>query len=283
MLTSCAIVLKVRQEVLVPPSLGQVLHAFFLNQVRNLDAGLAEELHASSSIKPFTLSPLWGKVAFEDNRWRLFPGEEYTFRVTSIAPDLSSWLQEKAGELIPPGVELAGARLDVDSWTFDAQENPWAGTTSYAEIYNSIVSSPKAGNRIQLKFLSPTTFRSGGRNYPLPDPQKVFLNLLQKWNRYSPVNLGDNYIKFIEENVFPSGYGLQTRIMHFDRYKQVGFTGSCTFGVRQQNDDIMVKVLHMPADYTFYAGVGYKTTMGMGQAKAVYKIRQCRTGRSEPR
>jgi len=107
---------------------------------------------------------------------------------------------------------------------------------------------------------------SRGRNYPLPDPQKVFLNLLQKWNRYSPVNLGDNYLKFIEEKVFPAGYRLQTRIMHFDRYKQVGFTGSCTFGVRKQKDDIMIKVLHMLARFTFYAGVGYKTTMGMGQA-----------------
>jgi len=267
LLTSCAIVLKVRQETLVPPSMGQVLHAFFLNRVRTLDAGLAEVLHASSSVKPFTLSPLWGKVAFEDNRWRLFPGENYTFRVTFIDPDLSFWLQERAEELIPPQVELAGARLDVDHWTVDAQENPWAGTTSYEEIYNAIVSGPKVNNKIQLKFLSPTTFRSGGRNYPLPEPQKVFLNLLQKWNLFSPVNLGDNYIKFIEENVFPAGYRLQTRIMHFDKYKQVGFTGSCTFGVRKQRDDIMIKVLHMLARCTFYAGVGYKTTMGMGQVK----------------
>ena len=68
MLTSCVISLMADNEVLVPPSMGQVLYAFFLDRVRSLDPALAEELHRSAPVKPFTVSPLWGRVAFEDNR-----------------------------------------------------------------------------------------------------------------------------------------------------------------------------------------------------------------------
>ena len=270
-LVSCIISLNTNNEVLVPPSMGQVLHAFFLDSVRNLEPSLAEELHRPAPIKPFTISPLWGRVAFEDNRWRLFPGENYTFRVTSIAPDLSKWLQDKWAHMLPEEITLVGAGLKVTGRTFDHEKHPWAGSTSYEEIYTTAISKTLVPQKLALEFYSPTTFRNRGANYPLPDPQKVFLNLLQKWNCYSPVHLGDNFTEFIEENVLPSAYKLQTRIIHFNNYKQVGFTGICSFGIRRQNDDLPVRVLHMLSEFIFYAGVGYKTTMGMGQGRVVRK------------
>lgn len=269
MLTSCVISLMADNEVLVPPSMGQVLYAFFLDRVRSLDPALAEELHRPAPVKPFTVSPLWGRVAFEDNRWRLFPGENYVFRVTSISPNFSKWLQDKWVLSLPREINLAGALLKVAGWTFDSSVHPRAGTTSYEEIYTTAISRTVVPHKLTLEFFSPVTFRNRGANYPLPDPPKVFLNLLHKWNFYSPVNLGDNFSEFIEENVFPSAYKLQTRIMHFDNYKQVGFTGTCSFGIRRQNEDLAVRVMHMLAEFIFYAGVGYKTTMGMGQGWVV--------------
>ena len=60
MLVSCVVSLIVKEEVLVPPSMGQVLHAFFLDRVRALEPGLSEMLHGQFPVKPFTVSPLWG-------------------------------------------------------------------------------------------------------------------------------------------------------------------------------------------------------------------------------
>lgn len=45
LLVSCIIHLGTKDEALVPPAMGQVLHAFFLDKVRDIDSGLAEELH----------------------------------------------------------------------------------------------------------------------------------------------------------------------------------------------------------------------------------------------
>ncbi len=170
---------------------------------------------------------------------------------------------------LPREIILAGTRFDVRGYTFDNAQHPWAGTSSFVDTYNAAVSGTDVILKPLLQFYSPTTFRSRGVNYPLPDPQKVFTNLLYKWNNYSPVHLGDNFTNFIIENVYPTSYKLTTRIMHFNNYKQVGFVGQCGFGMRRQSEDIMARVVHMLADFAFYAGVGYKTTMGMGQARLV--------------
>lgn len=269
LLASCVIFLKVNKEVMVPPSMGQILHAFFLDSVRAQDPDLAEDLHRPEPVKPYTISQLRGKVSYEDNRWRLSPGEVYFFRITAISPEFSRWLQEKWTKSLPREIKLAGASFILDGHTFESAHHPWAGVTSYEEIYSSVISRPVVAGKFHIEFCSPTTFRVGGSNYPLPDPQKVFINLLQKWNKYSPIHLGNNYTEFIEKNVFPSAHKLQTWIMHFDKYKQVGFTGACTFGIRRTNEDIIARVLFMLAEYAFYAGIGYKTTMGMGQGRAV--------------
>lgn len=268
MLLSCVVNLKVHQESLVPPSMGQLLHAFFLDRVRRLAEERAEDLHRAEEIKPFTVSPLWGRVTYQDNRWRLYPGETYSFRVTSIDKELSLWLVEEWAPSLKEEVVLAGASFQVAGITVKPEEHAWAGMTAFEEIYNRYIDC-QVDKKVGIYFHSPTTFRVRGNNYPLPDPRKVFLNLLNKWNMYSPVHLGDNFTDYIEANVHPGMYQLQTKIMHFDRYKQVGFTGTCHFNIREQQEDILLKIVHMLAEFAFYAGVGYKTTMGMGQCKKI--------------
>lgn len=269
MLLSCVINLKINQESLVPPSMGQVLHAFFLNRVRLLDQERAEILHRSEEIKPFTISHLWGKVTYQDCRWRLFPGECYSFRITCLDSELSRWLSEEwMPALVGEEVALAGAAFRVIGFTVTPVEDPWANLTTFEEIYNRYIEC-QVDKKVGIYFYSPTTFRIKGSNYPLPEPKKVFLNLLHKWNKYSPVHLGDNFIEYIEANVNPGMYRLETRIMHFDCYKQVGFTGTCWFNVRDRQEKIFLKIVHMLAEFSFYAGVGYKTTMGMGQCRKI--------------
>lgn len=268
MLTSCVFFLAVKEESLVPPSMGQVIHAFFLDRVRAVDPAFSEELHSDVEVKPFTISPLWGRVTYQENRWRLYPGEAYSFRITSMDSNLSKWLLEKWAPSLPAEIVLAGARLKITGWTVESVQHEWAGVSSYEQIYNEYITCDEIPKKLSLYFHSPTTFRARGNNYPLPDPKKVFLNLLHKWNTFSPIHLGDNFSDFIEANVFPSMYKLQTRIMHFDNYKQVGFTGNCHFAIRKQGDDILVRVTHMLAKFAFFAGFGYKTTMGMGQGRS---------------
>lgn len=271
-LLSCVIFLEVKKEALIPPHLGQVLHAFFLDSVQNIDESYSLRLHNPLEIKPFTISPLQGKVEYAENRWRLFPGEKYYFRITSIEPELSHWLVEKWLKSLPEVISLAGTYFHILGWELDHQGHPWAGRSSYEDLYDKYISLNTSNNKVGIEFFSPTTFSSKGNNYPLPDPEKVFSNLLKKWNHYSPVHLGDDFMQFIQERVSPSRLQIQTRIIHFKNYKKIGFVGNCFYNVRYRGEEeLILKILKMLGEYTFYAGVGYKTTMGMGQARPVIK------------
>jgi CRISPR-associated endoribonuclease Cas6 len=62
-------------------------------------------------------------------------------------------------------------------------------------------------------------------------------------------------------------YQLRTRILPFkDGSLQVGFVGQAVF-LALNSDRYWVHALHLLAEYARYAGVGYQTTMGMGQAR----------------
>jgi len=56
---------------------------------------------------------------------------------------------------------------------------------------------------------------------------------------------------------------LQTHVVHFPNFVQKGFTGTCTYSFRDEG----VSELAILAAFAPYAGVGYKTTMGMGQVQ----------------
>jgi CRISPR-associated endoribonuclease Cas6 len=58
---------------------------------------------------------------------------------------------------------------------------------------------------------------------------------------------------------------VQTKIWHFPTFLQKGFTGTCTYHL--QGEDRLVAWLTRLAAFAFYAGIGYKTSMGMGQVR----------------
>jgi CRISPR-associated endoribonuclease Cas6 len=59
-------------------------------------------------------------------------------------------------------------------------------------------------------------------------------------------------------------------MLRFRRSPQVGFVGQVTYGLMAENEAARCQ-LNALADFAFYAGVGIKTTMGMGQTRRVVK------------
>ena len=64
-----------------------------------------------------------------------------------------------------------------------------------------------------------------------------------------------------------SNYRLATRLMDFGSYSELGFNGQATYECSDNIPVEHVKSLNALADFAFYAGVGAKTTMGMGQCR----------------
>ena len=65
----------------------------------------------------------------------------------------------------------------------------------------------------------------------------------------------------------------KSRMLDFGKHKAIGFVGSCAyqFFVERQSDGKgdteMLRLANLLADFAFYCGTGYKTTMGMGQTR----------------
>ena len=54
----------------------------------------------------------------------------------------------------------------------------------------------------------------------------------------------------------------------FRRSPQVGFVGQATYGLMAENEAARCQ-LNALADFAFYAGVGMKTALGMGQCRRI--------------
>ena len=273
MLISLVITLSPQADVQVPFTVGRGLHAAFLGLVAQRDEALAAQLHAPERAKPFSISPLYGNWTRQNGSIILKKEQSYWFRITSLEPSLSALLADvEPGTL--PALTLFEHRLSVRSIAKDRTEHAWAARNSVEELYQHRVLDTAPPRTLTLEFSSPTTFRSRGENFPFPLPRLVFLALAEKWNRHAPVHLGEDIAEVLAERVLLTRYDLKTRLLEFDRYRQIGFIGRCTFRVKTQPDEVWNRIPHLLADFAFYAGVGYKTTMGMGQVRPLSENRE---------
>ena len=162
---------------------------------------------------------------------------------------------------------LAGAPVSVKEVLITpTAADPWPGHADPAEL----LARAQGVNAITLFFASPTTFRRGDINLPLPVPRLVFQSLYEKWQHFCPhLPLKEDLLDFIDQNLFPAEYDLQTNMVNFGKNAMyVGFTGRCTFGLKQRTIQTYpehARQVDLLASFAFYAGVGQKTTMGMGQ------------------
>lgn len=266
MFTSVVITVCPQSDLMLQQTMGYGLYAAFLHLVGLRNGRLADKLHAPTRSKPFTVSPLYGDFVTSNGVVHLQKEQHYWFRLTSLDPTLSALLADLTPVEVP-AVTLFSKPLPVIAIAKSPEEHPWASHASAEVLYERHMLENDPPHAVTLQFNTPTTFRSGGQNIPFPLPRFVFLTLGEKWNHYAPVHLGDDVAQVIADRVLLSRYDLKTRMFDFGRYRQVGFTGQCEFRIDVQDDDLWGRVVHLLADFAFYAGVGYKATMGMGQTR----------------
>ncbi len=273
MLISVVFTLTPTQPITLPANLGRATHAWFLEQVRAADPALAETLHAPNQERPFTVSNLWGAGRPEAGRVSLSPDKTCFLRVTSYWPELSTLVAERLLARPPERVTLAGASLRVVEASADATAHPWAGRTTYEALVQRHTLDPALpAPRLALRFASPTVFRSGGANLPLPLPGLVFEGLARRWNTFGPLRVPDEVRRFADEVMLIARYHLRTDRVTFgedaERGAYPGFLGVCGYAFRNR-DRYWLGLIHTLAAFALYAGVGARTTMGLGQTRAL--------------
>lgn len=276
-LYSVVLALAATAEFTIEATMGHKAHAAFLGTIQAVDPALSAALHAPrAQQRPFTVSPLLGVGPAQDGQVVLSPAAEYYLRFTALHTlvyerFMARFLQSHGRPLI----RLGPAELLVKEIRSTPGSHPWAGYSSW----EALASGARPEPHITLEFASPTAFGFGQRAWGkkivvLPEPELVFGSLARTWNALAPAPLAVDRQAlgtYLQEQVVVTRIdGLETRMLHYQRSPQVGFLGRVSYGLIGENEVARVQ-LNMLADFAMYAGVGMKTTMGMGQCRRVMR------------
>lgn len=261
--------LRVSHAATVSGTTGHLAHALFLSLIQQFDPALSAYLHNLPGPKPFTISPLLGVKQQPENL--ILPGELLcSLRITLLdGGDLWHHLSTYALQTEVVQVHLGPAQLRLIRFitSTNVDRTGWAEITDWQMLTHLPVQ-----HIISIQFASPTAFSLGARGYELfPKPSFIWESLLRAWNAYAPQHLKmdkQRLCTFLKDHVSVLDCDIATLMWRYPRYVQKGFVGTCTYQIQEEDDDIAANLTTLAA-FARYAGIGYKTTMGMGQARAL--------------
>ncbi|HEU0002915.1 MAG TPA: CRISPR-associated endoribonuclease Cas6 [Ktedonobacteraceae bacterium] len=277
----------------VSPGAGREAHAAFLDIVRQNDEALAEQLHQPNQRRPFTVGLLQGfnhltaaqlEEAMTRNRQvQVSPGQVYWLRITildtAIFGVLFQHLITKPRTFI---IRLGEARFEVSrligSPEPDTAANSWAAYSSFADL-----STHTAVQReYAFEFATPTAFSMGQKSWGkvmnlLPEPAHVFESLARQWEVFAPAHLRltahelnpRDFVIWCAESLIVARYRLETRYLPSNKFAQPGFQGTISYELKRAQASREARWLTPLAHFALFSGVGYKTSMGMGQTRCI--------------
>lgn len=283
-LYSTVVKLIARDDGLIPATQGRLAHAAFLDLIRAVDPASAETLHTKNQRRPFTVSPLQGLGQARNGQIQVKSGQEVWLRFTLLGSELftsfTRFLLPSSSNGSASGVEIRLGELGfaIGEVLTTPGSHLWAGYTSLSELCQCWQKGLLAESawQIGLELASPTVFSRGSRNDrgkqmdPFPSPAMLFGSLAAAWNEHLPISLDKRAIRaYAEETVVVGLYRLESRVFRYWGQPQIGATGVITYLLQDRQNRELGRVLNLLADFAFYSGVGYKTTMGMGQVRRV--------------
>lgn len=233
------------------PPPPEAVHAAFLDLVRRADPALASTLHAPGHrIRPYTLSLLGPRS-----------GKELRLRLSVLSPELFLHFWDRWERRGGVGLRL-GRR-----WLSPAEvekKGPWAGETPWS----AFASLPPV-RQVLLAFSTPTTFRQGDVDLPLPVPRLFFSSLLAKWNAASPKPLDLDPEDFSRHLALTEAR-IRTTALWDGRARIWGFVGPVEYRVKRDAHETFRRAVAALSAFSFYAGAGRHTTHGFGLVRLIH-------------
>ena len=246
-----AVVLKFQGTGALRDVTPERLHAAFLGVLNQGDCALGKLLHSPKmGRRPFSLHPIGPRG--KDGRLRL--------RFAVLAPELFSRFWERWEKRGGIPLKLGRSFLEPAALHLDG---PWCGSLSWKELLDA-----EPHKEVELFFATPTAFKAGDLDLPLPVPRLVFGGLLRKWNAFSPYPLGGS-AQELERKVALADAHIRTKPFYDGRSHIVGFVGRARFRVLRGASPELLRAVNTLARFAFFAGVGRKTTHGMGLIRVI--------------
>jgi CRISPR-associated endoribonuclease Cas6 len=267
---------------------GQKTLALFLQElIQKQDPSLAAMLHAPKNSKPFTTAilrtlatdglrgPERKRLAHRSQASHGDHGEvkmRLTLLDDVLYPLISQFFLQHIGGI--PTLHLGHSALVISKVSVTSESGePWAGFASFETL---LAQSSETETSWRMCFATPIAFKSGDADLPLPIPRLCFQSWLNSWDEHAPRPFFSDRAerkRFLDDvvdgQVSVDFAQLRTNEQRFyfdgHRTRERGFTGVCRFTVKPAKTSSQHRrILGILARYSFYAGTGRKTTMGMG-------------------
>ncbi len=219
------------------------IHALFFSL---LPFSISSKLHSEYKLKPFTLS-------FQ----KYFTGKEeeishFILDITLLEDSLFPYFSE--------GMIVKKEHLSIASIPIIKKKILSIEHKSYKELLEN-----KGDNKDFLfYFETPTSFRKGKFDYPLPEPTLIFKSLIRKWNFFSPQKINIS-AKELSSALRLGGAWIKTKKVSLsEKNKLLGFYGRVFIDAPTDKPSLL-KLLNALYLFSPFSGVGRKTTMGAGK------------------
>jgi CRISPR-associated endoribonuclease Cas6 len=261
----------------IPANHGDAVRGAMLHLIRKGDSPLAQQLHDDNSSKPYAISLIDGSKRDKDGALHFGDGDSADWRFSLMRQSAFEALLLKSllnNQL--PHVRIGSIDFAITDVFVSRTSHKDSGHISVSEL-SEVWQRPEEQlpRRIVLDFQSPTAFNLGQnretRQYRIrsnPDARTVFSSLRKRWVTLDGADAGDEFDEWVADCVEQEVVHGQPQTVRVEGRLITGFTGQIAYQHYGTNTR-WLSYLHLLADLTFWTGVGYQTTRGMGQVRRV--------------
>lgn len=261
----------------LPGTVGELAHAAFYAAVDAVDPALAQQIHDAQSRKAFSLSPLYGYwQSPQDGRIHVSAGQPGWLRLGLLDEAIFGAFMQ---HILYSGITGGEASIRLGRIPFTITEalgapgsHPWVGYTTWQEL----AALDDVPERWVVEFLSPTAIRWGEADNKtrrvelFPLPRLTIASLRTMWDRVTGDQWGRDFEEWVERNIVVGRvWQWQTEPFAYRQQSYIGGTGKLEYRVLDDRNQANVAHFNRLLQLAFYAGVGYKTTHGLGQMRIV--------------
>ncbi len=258
--------LRVTHQDTIPGWLGRAMQGIYLHAMEAISPEVSLAIHNGSAYHPYTLSDVLPMARAELRELRR--GETLTVILTTLHPEVTMLtLNAVVPTWVEQGIDLHGQLMPVD--------RAEVHTASYEGMLEA--ATQQTDRYIQMRFLTPTSVKKsrppsadGERResavLPLPNPDRVFISLYERWNSFAPVKLPEALRDYLSHEILLHYCNIRTHYVDRQRANKggtTGFMGDVTFYCDSRTQPYL-GYTHALAAFALYSGVGIKTTQGMG-------------------
>lgn len=237
-------IMKVHLKINLPlemqnHSIGSLLHGVLMEKMTHEQASMLHNYRYSplkQRLKLFKDHCLWEVVSLENN---------LTMELKEVFEDLHSIYIEHRQQELP--VEIISMNIFcLDDWLT-------------AELNRDEYPSS-----LKIKFFTPTSFKSDGAYEIFPDLRKILRSVMMNFDYFSEGTKLYDYetLEYLTECIKISQYQLQSTSFHLEQTRIPSFKGTLVLKIKGSHQ--IRQLIHLIFSYAELAGVGIKTSLGMG-------------------